>query len=101
MKYRATAMGLGAGILFGVATPLSKVLLGAMNGFQLAGLLYLGAAAAFLPFMTRHWKRELAWIRVAKNKATLVGIVVFGGSLVPCSSCLASRPRPRHPCPSG
>ena len=83
MKYRATAMGLGAGILFGVATPLSKVLLGAMNGFQLAGLLYLGAAAAFLPFMTRHWKRELAWIRVAKNKATLVGIVVFGGLLGP------------------
>ncbi len=76
-------MGLAAGILFGVATPVSKLLLGSMNGFQLAGLLYLGAALAFLPYLLRNRTRELSWMRDTKRKGAVVGIVVFGGLLGP------------------
>ena len=83
VKYFAIAMGLAAGILFGIATPVSKILLEEMNSFQLAGLLYLGAAIAFLPYVLRNWKRELGWIRATSQKKAIVGIVVFGGLLGP------------------
>lgn len=39
--------------LFGSATPLTKTLLNQLRPFQLAGLLYLGAAIGVLPFA---WK---------------------------------------------
>ena len=45
---------LGAAVLFGASTPASKGLLDAQVGpFTLAGLLYLGAALAMLPFASR------------------------------------------------
>lgn len=76
-------IGLLAGILFGIATPLSKLLLNEMNSFQLAGLLYLGAALAFLPYVLRNKTKEIAWIRTTNRKKEIAGIVIFGGLLGP------------------
>jgi hypothetical protein len=39
-----SALAIGAAALFGAATPASKLLLAELTPFQLAGLLYLGAA---------------------------------------------------------
>lgn len=79
MKYIAVFMGLAAGLLFGIATPISKILLEKMNSFQLAGLLYLGAAIAFLPYVVHNKKQEMQWIRATNQKKAIVGIVIFGG----------------------
>jgi len=83
MKYVAVLMGLAAGILFGIATPISKILLQEMNSFQLAGLLYLGAAIAFFPYILKNRKREAQWIRATNQKKAIMGIVLFGGFLGP------------------
>src|SRR5947209_19444260 len=45
----APALGLLSALLFGAATPAGKMLLGDFTPFQLAGLLYLGAAAGVAP----------------------------------------------------
>lgn len=50
MKRFAIITGILSGFLFGVATPFSKLLLSGLNSFQLAGLLYLGAALAMVPY---------------------------------------------------
>lgn len=76
-------IGLLAGILFGIATPLSKLLLNEMNSFQLAGLLYLGAALAFFPYVLKNRTREIVWIRTTNRKKEIAGIVIFGGLLGP------------------
>ena len=46
---RATIRVLVAAALFGAAAPVAKSLLGPLGAFRLAGLLYLGAAAAVAP----------------------------------------------------
>ena len=51
MSRRAILKALVAAILFGIATPFSKALLAGLGANELAGLLYLGAAAALLPAM--------------------------------------------------
>jgi len=53
MKRFAIITGILSGFLFGVATPFSKLLLNGLNSFQLAGLLYLGAALAMFPYIFR------------------------------------------------
>lgn len=83
MKIRSIVIGLLAGLLFGVATPLSKILLSQLNSFQLAGLLYIGAATAFLPFVIKNRKTELTALRRTGKKKHLVGIILFGGLLGP------------------
>ena len=47
-RLRASALGLGSALLFGLGAPISKLLLPAAGPFLLAGLLYSGAAIAFL-----------------------------------------------------
>lgn len=83
MNKSAIITGLLSGLLFGTATPFSKILLTSVNSFALAGLLYLGAAAAFLPFITRNFKEEISFIKQTKQKMTIGGIVLFGGLLAP------------------
>ena len=83
MKSMAIFIGLAAGLLFGIATPLSKVMLAQFNSFQLAGLLYLGAALAFLPFVIRKWRPELTALRRTGKKRYIVGTIIFGGILGP------------------
>lgn len=83
MKIRSIVIGLLAGLLFGIATPLSKILLSDFNSFQLAGLLYFGAAIAFSPFIIKHRKIEFSALKQTGKKIYLVGVIFFGGILGP------------------
>lgn len=83
MKTRSVLIGLFAGLLFGVATPLSKIILSQLNSFVLAGLLYIGAALAFLPFIIRNRKAELEALKQTGKKWYLAGVILFGGILGP------------------
>ncbi len=76
-------MGLLAGLLFGIATPLSKLTLSHLNSFQLAGLLYIGTAIAFLPYVVRNRTIEISALTKTGKKKYLIGIIVFGGLLGP------------------
>ena len=82
MKKIALTAGILSGLLFGIATPLSKALLGELNSFQLAGLLYLGAAVAMLPFIFNRNSQLLPMFK-RKNLLKTVGIIFFGGFLGP------------------
>jgi len=68
-------------ILFGVSTPLSKYLLTYFNEFQLAGLLYIGAAIGTLPSIILKWKTEPLKIVDKKNTRYILGSIGFGGIL--------------------
>jgi drug/metabolite transporter (DMT)-like permease len=83
MKIRSVIIGLLAGLLFGVATPLSKIILSQLNSFQLAGLLYLGAALAFLPNLIKNRKIEFRTLRQTGKKKYLSGVILFGGIMGP------------------
>jgi drug/metabolite transporter (DMT)-like permease len=72
---------LAAAALFGASTPLSKSLLASLGPFSLAGLLYLGAAAAALPVGLRGIRRARWGDR--RQQLLLLGAVVFGGGLAP------------------
>lgn len=81
MKYILLALLSAA--LFGAATPLSKTLLSSFDAFQLAGLLYLGAAigASVIAFRKRSY--TLPWRMDRRNRMRLLGAVFFGGVLAP------------------
>ncbi len=70
-------------VLFGLATPISKILLQGITPFQLAGLLYLGAAVGLLPVTAT--SGSLIGVREmnSANKLRLLGAVFFGGMAGP------------------
>ena len=72
---------LAAAALFGASPPLAKLLLARVDPIQLAGLLYLGAAAAVLPFSLRGGSH--ARLRQPRHLAYLAGAVVAGGVVGP------------------
>jgi drug/metabolite transporter (DMT)-like permease len=69
--------------LFGAATPLGKALLPAFNSFQLAGILYLGAALGVAPFAFRDKKRGNSWRKDRKNMYRLFLAIICGGIIAP------------------
>jgi drug/metabolite transporter (DMT)-like permease len=76
-------VGLSAALLFGASAPVSKLLLDDGVGAQmLAGLLYLGACLAVLPFVSGRGRRREAALRRA-DLGRLAGIVVAGGIVAP------------------
>lgn len=82
MKRTAIIAGLLSGLLFGIATPFSKLLLANLNSFQLAGLLYIGAGIAMIPAIVKTGSQ----IKLLFNRTNLIrtlGIIVFGGLLGP------------------
>ena len=83
MRYGPVVVGLISAALFGVATPLSKVLLGSLSQFQLAGLLYLGAGLAMVPFVAVRGQRSPRKPVDRKNGLRLAGSVLFGGCMGP------------------
>jgi len=83
MRIFPLLMGLLSGLLFGLSTPLSKLLLEGCNSFQVAGLLYLGAALAFLPHVLRKGGAELRAFAAGGKRLPLAGIVLCGGVLGP------------------
>ena len=69
--------------LFGAATPFSKALLSSFDAFQLAGLLYLGAAIGSSGLAFRKRPFTLPWEMDRRNRIRLTGAVFFGGVLAP------------------
>jgi drug/metabolite transporter (DMT)-like permease len=79
----ALGLALLSAILFGASTPASKVLLASLDPFQLAGLLYLGAAIGMAPVVAFE-RREGERLRLDRaNLLRLSGAVVAGGILAP------------------
>jgi len=87
----AIVLALAAAVLFGAATPASKLLVQRLTPFQLAGLLYLGAALAMVPAVSR--RRRMVRLD-PPNRARLLGMVLFGGCLAPVLLLAALRMTP-------
>ncbi len=75
-------MAVLSAMLFGMAAPLSKLLLANINYFLLAGLLYSGAAAGLLPFILSRTQKKIARID-NRNIWRIFGSILFGGILGP------------------
>ena len=75
-------------LFFGSATPISKVLLDDLTAFQLAGLLYLGAAAGVLVILAKEGRFRFPWQMGRVNGLRLAGAVFFGGFLGPVALLL-------------
>lgn len=75
----SVAFGFVSAMLFGLATPLSKILLDGLTPFQLAGLLYVGAAIGLLPkvISEKGFSKVLRMGRNNRNR--LAGAVLLGG----------------------
>ena len=74
-----------AAVLFGASTPATKLLVEDVGAVTLAGLLYLGAAAAVTPFALRE-ERPTTTLR---QRSRLMIAVAFGGGLAPVLLVLA------------
>jgi drug/metabolite transporter (DMT)-like permease len=72
-----------AAVLFGSASPLSKLILKSLSPFQLAGLLYLGAALGVAPGSIL--RKKLTPVRriPGKSRRLLAGAILCGGVLGP------------------
>jgi drug/metabolite transporter (DMT)-like permease len=68
-----------AALLFGASTPAAKLSLDRLGPLTLAGALYLGAAAATLPFALG----RPFLLRSPSNLARLAGAVALGGAVGP------------------
>jgi drug/metabolite transporter (DMT)-like permease len=72
-------------VLFGAATPATKQVVDHVGAVTLAGLLYLGAAAAVAPFALR----EQRSVASRRHRSRLMVAVAFGGGLAPVLLVLA------------
>lgn len=70
-------------ILFGASTPIGKLLLDSLPPFQLAGLLYLGAALGVLPFSIKNRNNLKIESIGKKNFFRLFGAIILGGVIGP------------------
>ena len=75
---RPLALALLAAALFGSGVPASKWLLAALTPFQLAGLLYLGAALGVAPLAVRSGGLRIPSAR-DRSRLRLVGAIAAGG----------------------
>jgi drug/metabolite transporter (DMT)-like permease len=80
---RGVALAALAALLFGASTPASKALLASLPPFQLAGLLYLGAALAMAPIVATEARRGLAAAPGRASRLRLAGAVLLGGVVGP------------------
>jgi drug/metabolite transporter (DMT)-like permease len=72
-----------AAVLFGSASPLSKSILSSITPFQLAGLLYLGAALGVAPGAILKRRLTPIWRISRKSRGLLIGAIACGGLLGP------------------
>jgi drug/metabolite transporter (DMT)-like permease len=78
-------------VLFGASTPASKLLLEELTPFQLAGLLYLGAALGVAPVTYLQRGREDVVPLGRANRDRLFGAIVLGGIIGPVLLLLGLR----------
>ncbi|VEP17556.1 conserved membrane hypothetical protein [Hyella patelloides LEGE 07179] len=69
--------------LFGLSTPASKLLLEPLSPFQLAGMLYLGAAIGVVPWLIKTRVLFFPWQLSRRNRLYLLGAIANGGILGP------------------
>ncbi len=79
----ALVLALLSALLFGASTPASKLLLSSLEPFQLAGLLYIGAAIGMAPVVAGEGQAAARLRLDRANALRLAGAVVFGGVLGP------------------
>lgn len=84
-------LALLSAVLFGASTPASKLLLASFPPFQLAGLLYLGAALGMAPLVAVERRRGTRMAFDRANAARLGGAVLFGGVFGPVFLLFALR----------
>jgi drug/metabolite transporter (DMT)-like permease len=72
-----------AALLFGAAAPLGKPLLGHLNEFFMAGLLYLGAAIGVSLILLKEKTFQWPWQIRRRDLYKLTGSIFFGGMLGP------------------
>lgn len=73
--------GLAAAVLFGAGTPLAKLLLGSVDPWMLAGLLYVGSGLGLGLYRVI---RRAPRVRLARREVLpLAGAILFGGVLGP------------------
>lgn len=80
------AQALAAAALFGISTPLAKMLLGSMPPVLLAGVLYAGSGMGLLTWMALGRVRNRVPVEAALTRRDvpwLAGAVLFGGVLGP------------------
>jgi drug/metabolite transporter (DMT)-like permease len=75
-------LAIGSAALFGAATPASKLFLVDLTAFQLAGLLYLGAALAMAAAGNVRRARPPTQMDAA-NRRRLAGAIIAGGMVAP------------------
>jgi drug/metabolite transporter (DMT)-like permease len=84
MQLYPILLALLSAVLFGAATPVSKLLLEHFNSFELAGLLYLGAALGVAPILLKEIQTSPPPQQQSrKNKLYLAGAIACGGILGP------------------
>ena len=84
MKY--VFIGLLSAFLFGLSTPLSKMIVGSVDPLPLASLYYLASAFILLPFSFKHLKKEwFQFIQYRRDIFLLSGSFVLGGMIAPIS----------------
>lgn len=83
MSYYPVICAILAAALFGATAPAGKLLLRGLSPFQLAGLLYLGAAIGVLPLLSRNPQaRSIGQITI-DNRWRLLGAIACGGIFAP------------------
>jgi len=80
---RALFLAVAAALLFGAATPASKLLLSSVPPLQIAGLLGLGSALVALPLILRSDKLVLPWRLESRNRTRLYLSLGLGGTAGP------------------
>lgn len=78
-RLRGTAFGMASAVLFGLSAPFAKLLLAGTGPLSLAGLLYLGAGAAFLLVRTSSKEAKLT----RSDAPILAAAVLAGAALAP------------------
>jgi drug/metabolite transporter (DMT)-like permease len=81
MRQPGVPAALGAALLFGAGTPLAKWLLGTMDPWLLAGLLYLGSGVGLTLY--RHLSRAPAVHLPRQALPWFAGAIVMGGMIAP------------------
>lgn len=94
MKLRGAAAALGAAFLFGVGTPLAKVILGRADPWMVAALLYLGSGIGLLAYRIAVRasrpglaRPEIGWLAAAIASGGVAGpiLLMYGLANMPAS----------------
>lgn len=83
MNISAVFAAIGAAVLFGLSTPAAKMLLGSMDPWILAGILYAGAGVGLsLVYAARRGAHRMAEAQLARHELPWLAAAVFAGGVI-------------------